>query len=354
MSTGLITVVSTCHSLEECRNLVSSVRISGSPEIPIVVLAPELLVAESHLTGDEWAGVSFYPLDTTIEMMSELSEFSSAYVVSIPRANVISLSGIHAATAILDEDQSISEVGGLCSGLRGYVESGAFKQIYADASNDIVIAPIETTRPFWSKAGVFAKTDADYLGGLTVVRREFLSPRHFFDGSILARSLATVNLDNYKVVVFSGLVMTTVSGFSNSKQAADSVESLPDGTYKHWAAKPRFEARILHQGHALRHDDLEKVFFFHDGKVRAVDGAVIGDAIAPGHYYRQEFTAAQLGFGSSVALGQAFLRLESAGNSPSQSLSGPEQDLINLARKLAQLLPKKLVELIVNLIKKLR
>ncbi|EIC91881.1 hypothetical protein IMCC13023_03600 [Candidatus Aquiluna sp. IMCC13023] len=350
MSKPSISVLAISNTVEASRNLVSSIRLCGLPNIEIVVLAPDFMVRESHLLGPEWEGVSIRSRDKKLDNLVELD---TDYVLVIPPANTVSISGLYAAAAMLEEDKGLSEVGGLCVDLDGLVESGAFKELYRDPDKNVAVAPIETTRPLWLKSGPFAATSADFLGGLSLVRRAHLAGRHYFNGSLPARALACPDPENYKALVFSGLVMTTVSGFDLSYGEDGDVEVLPADAYTLWKNCSKSEVRVLHQGHALRNDDLEKVFFFADRRIRAVDDRPTGGSARAGHYYKLPSTTSQLGYGSRVALGQALQVNRGLKKQEVGDFSTPEENLLRLARRLVARVPEPVVRLVIRAIERL-
>ena len=346
---GSISVLAICNSLEETKNLIASVRLGAHHNLPIIILAPDFIVRSSSLLGTGWEGVSLLPKKTKLK---DLAELDTDYVLAVPSANTVSITGIYAAAALLDKNIELTEVGGLGLDLGGSVESGAFRQVYQDVKMNVVMAPLEICSPLWMKSGAFAFTSADSLGGFTMVRRHRLGERHLFNGSVEARALACLGSENYKAMVYSGLVITTVSGFTPASKEDGEVEEAPQDTHALWENSTRSEVRILHRGYGLRNDDVLRVFFFSDRNIRAVDGNPIRLSPDSGDYYQLRATLTQLGFGSDVALGKLPNGQESPGERTRTQNSLAEDDLIRFVRKFTKLFPKRALDASLRTIRK--
>ena len=300
MTHPALTVVATASNFSRARRLMLSIRsaLGSGPAITIRLPQSEI----SDLSAASWSSprVSLYPLTSPAEEI--LDSLDSEVVLVMPAIDAIAVSGIGVALDFLAEHPGVTEVGGLIRGPGNAVESGAFRVIHEDDSEGLAIAPLETCEPVWHKAGEFAATSADFVGGVVLVRQHVISAHHLGDGHLVGRALSPGRPNpEASRLVFSGLqafsARSTLAAFPPSGECED----LSPEAFEAWRETGLRQITVLHRGVALRNDLGQRVTFHPDWRITAVDGRGARVPAASSGYYAQTRNRIQLGPGFSLS-----------------------------------------------------
>jgi hypothetical protein len=347
-----ITVLMDIDAFARLRDCMAAVEAALGPGSEIVLRCPTHLIEDIQRSSGGWEGVRLVPEGFAAEEVR--SVVRTPYVLVIPPASPLAIFGIATASAILDSDETIHEVGGLVVSSPRSIVSGALVEVDRTSTGAIAVAPVEMMDPSWTARAGGATTPVDMLGGLVLIRSEMLSSAHLDPGSILTRALASVRSGPGSTrVLFSGLAVLSRRGADSAFPDSGAVERLPEATYVTWSELGLQEVRVLHRGHAVRDDDRRHVVLIADNRVAAVDDRGQRVPEDPASYYRP--------IGSHRQLGPAFSSLLDILDGPGTPASARsdvtfypsklELQFLAKARRLAASMPSPVLTLAKRLVR---
>lgn len=356
VTSSTLTVVALADSSQRLRDVITATHMSLGQQTPIVAIVQRAVIDDLEYSNQKLPHVHLVDESSSLADIAPLIQ--SRYVLNLPPSSPIMFTGVNDAISLLESLPHVVELGGLVIGSRGAVVSGAFVTIHRPSSRSIALAPIEETHPDWTRHGNFASTPADYLGGVSLLRRENLSEGHLYAGTLIGRALTMpVVEDTHQRVLYSGLIALTRWGVDINFRDSGEYELLPVSSQSAWLKAGVQHITVLHRGAVLRHDALGRVVFFADNQISSVDGAGSRPAMDPSRYY--------LLTGSRIQLGPGFLALSQWMNRGSEwqaassdyrgsleGLSDIERLILVRARRLAGRLPGPMLSFLKRLLKK--
>lgn len=341
-----VSIIGTAMTYLRARDLVSAAHLALGPNVQITLRTSHELLSDFNASGTRWAGVEMVEKDAPPAEI--LSNHDSEYVLTCPSVHVTALTGIIGACSLLDSHPEWIEIGGLLSLPGGDFWSGALRQIGQSHDGTIPTAFLEDVRPNWSAQGEFALTPADFLGGITLVRRANLGERHVTAEGFYSRALTQGRpAEGGTVRVFSGLVGTSSTWPEDIFSESESAIPLPPHAYSNWRESDLWQITVLHRGLALRNDSTKEVIFHSDSRIAAVDGRGDEQPPEPWDYYSSSHTISQLGPGFSTILAalvpEQTLRPGNEFRGTVQGLTSAERSALKVMRRIAGKLPPRVL-----------
>lgn len=266
-----VSVIAEASTYLRARDVVNATHLAIGPNVPITLRTSQTLVDDFTASQTQWPDVDIVAPD--FPPAEILRNLTSDYVLVCPPLHVTGLTGILGACSLLDSDPQLSQVGGLVHLPGGHFWSGALCEIGDSHKGTIATAMLEDIRPHWSAQEQFAVTPADYLGAITVVRRENLREHHVIGDNVFARALVQGSpAKSGSAVVFSGLTATSSIRPEEIFPDPESGVKLPSQADANWSELGLRQITVLHRGYALRDDSRKEIFFHADNRIAAVDG----------------------------------------------------------------------------------
>jgi hypothetical protein len=296
---------------------------------------------EAQLLKNCWPGTEFLE-GSEIRMCFEDPE---QMVLVLPDAYLGGISGLFGAIALLESDPEITEVGALTLYETGF-NSHAFVKVDSREHGDTLVR-LEDSHPTWIKFGTASFSKVDALGGGSLVRGPFLTNRHLSQGPPALRALVDYQLGEIRQrVVLSAFAVSIPS--PPADLAGPYVGFTPDSRAEAWLTHDTREAKIVHEGTAIRDPLSNRVAFYSERFKTAVDGQNKGTPEPSETYFLMASTARELGPEFQRLSG--FLEFSNKDYNP-YALSFYEQRAISLLRRIWKAIPTTLRHLIEKTLK---